>query len=90
MGHVGGARHVVQHERHNLVGGRHLSWGAGHELCQGPQSRARLRQGGRLPLSGARQPPRGSLWTDTSTADLLGAWGFAQHVLLKDFLSGQH
>lgn len=90
MGHIGRARHVVQHERHNLVGGRHLLQGAGRELCRGPQSRARLRQGGHLPLSGARQPPRGSLWTDTSTADPLGAWGFAQHVLLKDFLSGQH
>ena len=81
---------MVQHEHHNLVGSRHLSQGARSELRWGPRSRASLHRGGHLPLSGARQPPHGSLWTDTSTADPLGAWGFAQHVLLKDFLSGPH
>lgn len=34
---------MVQHERHDLVGRRHLSRGAGSELCWGPWSRASLR-----------------------------------------------
>lgn len=81
---------MVQHERHNLVGGRHLAEGAGSELRWGPWSWANLRREVHIPLSGARQPPRGSLWIDASTADLLGAWGFAQYGLVKDFLSAQH
>lgn len=51
-----------------------------------------LGQGVHLPLSGAHQLPRGSLWTDAVTADSLrpGDSLIVFFFLIKDLLSAQH